>query len=416
MWEVDLSLLIAAGTVLVLGVFAGYVKNRMWVSETVICLLIGFLIGPYAFKLLDPETLGLRPDPFLAEISHVTVGIAVMGAAIRLPANYFRRSWRDIATAIGIGLPLMAFSGSVIAAVALGLPLLPACVLGACLCPTDPVVANSITSGRIAEENLPARTRNLLTAESGANDGVALLLVLLPVLLIQAAPEEALREWLLRVLLWEVCAAVAIGVLCGRLAGKLLLWAYRQPFSDSHSIVTIVLALSLTVVSGVRLIGSDGILAVFVAGLAIKPSLDVEETRHEHAQEAIGRFFDLPVFVVFGAMLPVAEWMELGWRGLAFAAGLVFLRRLPWWLLLRPLFPQVLSRSEALFLGWFGPMGVASIYYAIVASERAVLPEIWPAASLAVTVSIFVHGIPATPVTRRNGRSGAILPDGAERT
>lgn len=402
--DVDLAFTIGAGTVLALGLVAGYIKNRLWVAEPLICLVVGILVGPAMLRALTPAELGWQPDPHLKGVAHLTLGIAVMGAALRLPANYGRRTWRDLGIALGIGLPLMAATGTGLAALILGLPLLPALVIGALLSPTDPVVASSISSGREAERNLPGRTRWLLTGESGANDGLGLLFVLLPVLLMTEPATAAWHEWATTVLLWEVLGAVLIGAACGEAAGRLLIWAIRQPFSEDQSITTIALALSVTVLFAVRLIGSDGILAVFTAGLLLKRHLEQVETIHEHTQEAIGRFFDLPVFVLFGAMLPWSEWLAMGWRGPAFAAAVLVLRRLPWWLLLRPLFPTIRTRTEALFLGWFGPVGIASIYYALLVQERTGWQEAWPIASLVVTASILAHGITATPLTKLAGR------------
>ena len=265
-------------------------------------------------------------------------------------------------------------------------------------------MASSVVSGKSAERKLPARIRNLLTAESGANDGLALLFVLLPVLLLLHPPGDALFDWATRVLMWEVLGAVVIGTVCGELSGRTLVWAYRQPFSESHSTITVGLALSITVLTVVRLMGSDGILAVFAAGLRLNRYVEREETRHEHVQEAIGRFFDLPVFVLFGMMLPWQEWGRLGWAGVGFAAPLLVCRRLPWWMLLGSRLDATRDRAESRFLGWFGPVGVATVYYALLAEHRTGLSDIWPAASLAVLVSIVAHGVTAKPLTDRFGR------------
>lgn len=404
MLNVDLAMTVGAGTVLLLGLVAGFVKNRLWMAETMICLAIGIFVGPLVLNALTPADLNWTPVPHLEEVAHLTLGIAVMGAALRLPAGYWRRNKRNLAAVLCIGLPLMVASGAGLAVAILGLPFLPALMVGAALGPTDPVVASSITGGRVSEANLPARTRNLLTAESGANDGLGLLFVLLPVLLVTEPAAAAWADWGLRVLLWEVLGAVLIGAACGEAAGRLLVWAVRQPSSEAHSITTIGLALSITVLFFVRMIGSDGILAVFAAGLLLKRHLDRVETTHEHTQEAIGRFFDLPVFILFGAMLPWQEWVALGWQGLGFAVAVLVLRRLPWWMLLRPLFPALRSRPEAVFLGWFGPTGIASVYYALLITDRTGFDGAWPVVSLAVTASILAHGITATPLTQLAGR------------
>lgn len=398
--ELNLALAIAGGVVLALGLVAGYVKDRLWMAEPLICLCVGVLVGPAVLDIVSSQTLGWDTYPYLMEVARITLGIAVMGAALRLPPHYEVGAWRDLLLSLGIGLPLMWLTGAALAALILGLPLIPALLVGAVLCPTDPVVASSITSGRLAKVSIPASLRNLLTAESGANDGLALAFVLLPVLLLtEASGSSAFVEWGLRVVVWEVLGAVLAGAVIGEISGRLLTWAYRQPFSDAHSTVTVALALSITVLAAVRLIGSDGILAVFVAGLVLNRYVVGEEMRHEHLQEAIGRFFDLPVFILLGVMLPWSAWMTIGWPGLLFVAAVILLRRLPWWLLLSPALRAVHRPAEAAFLGWFGPIGIASLYYAILADHRTGTSEIWPIASLAVAVSVLVHGVTATPFT-----------------
>lgn len=402
--DFNLALSIAGGVVLSLGLVAGYVKDRLWLAEPLICLMVGVLVGPALFAIMSPAELGWEPYPHLLEVARVTLGIAVMGAALRLPARYEVGNWRDLFVSLGIGLPLMWLTTAALAAIVLGLPVLPALLIGAVLCPTDPVVANSVTSGRLAKRVIPGPLRDVLTAESGANDGLALAFVMLPVLLLTEATGTAFAEWSARIILWEILGAVVIGAAIGDISGRLLLWAHRQPFSDTHSTVTVALALSITVVAAVRLIGSDGILAVFVAGLMLNRYVRSDEMRHEHLQEAIGRFFDLPVFVLLGAMLPIQAWLTLGWPALGFVAAVVLLRRLPWWLLLSPALRSVRNAPEAAFLGWFGPIGIASLYYGLLASHETGLDYIWPLASLAVVSSVVVHGITATPLTALFGR------------
>lgn len=398
MTALNVTLAIAGAVVLVLGLLAGYIKNRLWVSEPVICILFGAAIGPALLHLVDLSEFDIDRWFLFKEVARLTLGMAVMGAALRLPADFAWQSWRDIAISLGAGLPLMWLSSSILAVLILGWQWLPALLIGAVIAPTDPVLAGSVATGKTAEESVPERLRNLLTAESGANDGLGMLFVMFPILLLTRSIDEALENWLTAILLWEIGAAVVIGLAAGWLSGRLLVWAYNQPFSESHSTVTIGLALTITVLAAVQLIGSDGILAVFAAGLMLNRYVSARETRHEHAQEAIGRFFNLPVFILLGVALPWPAWAAIGWPGLAFAAAILALRRLPWWLLLGHSIGSIRNWREALFMGWFGPIGVASIYYAILGEEETSLHSLWPVATLVITASALAHGVSATPL------------------
>ncbi len=400
-----------ASTVLLLGVVSGYVRNRLWISEPAICLGVGLALSPLEFELL-----GLTPgsDEYLTvvqQVARVTLAISVMGAALRLPESYVRHHWRELAVILGLGLPLMCLSGSALAYFMLSVPLLTALLIGSVLAPTDPVLADSIVAGKTAEENVPTRLRHSITAESGANDGLALLLVMAPVLLLTQPPGEAVAHWLTQTLPWQVLGAVAIGAGLGWAAGRALVWAYAQPFSERVSGLTASVALALATVAWVHLIGSSGILAAFVAGLVFHRFLvRVEDPRYEHVQEAIGRFFDLPVFVLFGLSVPWRAWLQLDWTAGLFVLTVLLLRRPPVWLLLRPILPSLEDRREALFNGWFGPIGIAALFYAAEATHITSIDQVWTIGSLVVFASIVMHGISATPLIRRYGRLIALSP------
>lgn len=128
------------------------------------------------------------------------------------------------------------------------------------------------------------------------------------------------------------------------------------------------------------------------------------DPRHEHVQEVIGRFFDLPVFIFFGLSLPWRDWLELEWTAWLFVPAILLLRRLPVWLLLGRLLPSLRDGREAGFNGWFGPIGVAALFYAAEATHMTGLDRIWTIGSLIVFASILTHGISATPLIEAYGK------------
>jgi sodium/hydrogen antiporter len=226
-------------------------------------------------------------------------------------------------------------------------------------------------------------------------------LVMPPALLLTRPPGEAIEHWLTDTLLWARGGGCRAGLVGRQDAGL----GYAQPFSERVSGLTASVALALATVAWVHLIGRSGILAAFVAGLMFQRFLQrVEDPRAEHVQAAIGRFFDLPVFVLFGLSAPWRDWLALEWTAWAFLAAVLLLRRPPVWLLLQPLLPSLRDRREAFFNGWFGPIGIAALFYAAEASQITNLDQVWTIGSLVVFGSILVHGISATPLIRRYGR------------
>jgi sodium/hydrogen antiporter len=103
--------------------------------------------------------------------------------------------------------------------------------------------------------------------------------------------------------------------------------------------------------------------------------------------------------------LPWEGWLELGWGGLLLVAAVLVLRRLPAVLALRPLLGPLRSKGkDVLFLGWFGPIGAAALYYAAFSYRETGIEAAWTVGSLVICASLLVHGISATPLTKLYGR------------
>jgi sodium/hydrogen antiporter len=403
--ELYVSLAAVGGLLLLLGVLGGLLKERTPVSEPLIALLAGVLIGPAALGLLDLAKLG-DETLILEQAALVTLGIALVGVALRLPVGYASGNWRLLVVLLGILMPLMWIVSGLLVYLILGLPFWVSVLIGAIITPTDPVVASSIVAGGVAERNLPSSLRCAISAESGFNDGLALPFVVLPVLVLTEPPGEVLGHWLTHTVLFEIVAGAMVAVLMGYAAGNTLRWAERKETMERTSLLTVSLALSLTVLGITELLHLNGVLAAFVAGIVFNfaGSSDAEESQEE-IQEAISRFFDLPIFVVLGMALPWEGWLELGWGGLLLVAAVLLLRRLPAVLALRPLLGPLRGKTkDVLFLGWFGPVGAAALYYAAFSLRETGLEKVWVVGSLVICASLLVHGITATPLTKLYGR------------
>jgi sodium/hydrogen antiporter len=398
------SLAAVGGLLLLLGMLGGLLKERTPVSEPLIALLAGVLIGPAVFGLLDLADLG-NQTVILEEAALVTLGIALVGVALRLPVGYVSANRWLLVVLLGILMPLMWLGCALLVYLILGLPFWVSVLIGAILTPTDPVVASSIVAGGVAERNLPGRLRCAISAESGFNDGLALPFVVLPILVLTEPPGDVIPHWLTQTVLLEITAGAALAALMGYLAGKTLRWAEVKETMERTSLLTISLALSLTVLGVTELLHLNGVLAAFVAGVVFNfaGSSDAKE-RQEDIQEAISRFFDLPIFVLLGMALPWNEWLELGWGGPLLIVAVLLLRRLPAVLALRPLLGPVRKGNDILFLGWFGPIGAAALYYAAFSLRETGIEEVWVVGSLVICASVVVHGVTATPLTKLYGR------------
>lgn len=399
------------GLLTLLATTSGLINAGLWVSEPLACALVGFAIGPMGFGVvfLANNHPDLTPG-FLHEAARVTLGLAVTGAAMRLPANWLQRNWRGILIVLGPGMLLMAGLSTAVAMVTLGVSVGTAALIGTALTPTDPVLSAPLVTGRLAERAVPAPLRYGISAESGANDGLAFPLVLLPLVFLHGKGSMSGFHWWLHIVLLDVGAAVAVGAVAGWMACRVLRWAVARPDASHASLLTTSIALSMATLTGVHWFGGDGILAAFSSAVMLNAGIgDISgeaEERQERFNEAFTRFFDLPVILLFGTMLPWNAWMHLSWRGVAFALVLLAVRRIPAWLLLHRWMPWARNRRDALFAGWFGPTGAGAVFYALELQERTGRSDLWPAISLAVAASVVAHGISGTPLTRMFGRIG----------
>lgn len=407
MSDLHLSLVVLGAVVLLVGVFSRAIRQTA-VSGPMLALAVGVAVGPYGAGWLGLAEWG-DERVILQEVARLTLGVAVIAVALRVPKAWLLGQWRSPAIMASFGMVGMWVCSSALAHAILGWPLWVSLLVGAVITPTDPVLAGTIVTGDLAERNIPGRVRNTLSLESGANDGLAYPLVALPLIALAGASHGVLGDWLLHTWLWEVGVAVAFGAALGVAAGRALAWAQVRNTMNEGSFLAYVLALALAVLGGAKLLGSDGILAVFVCGLALNLSLAGFERAHqeERVQSVVHHFLILPSFVLFGTALPWDGWAHLGSAGLLLAAAVLLLRRLPTALGLSRWLPCSRTRADALFLGWFGPIGIAALYYAALAWGTTGLDRTWWACSLVIAASVLAHGATAAPWTRRYGERAA---------
>ncbi|ELZ05465.1 cation:proton antiporter domain-containing protein [Natrialba asiatica] len=405
MQELNIALVTIGALTLLLSLVAGLMRNKVYVvSEPMAAVILGMVIGPFGVDLLALAGWG---DPFtiLEQSARLTVGLAVMAAALRLPRRYFRANVRPMAVVLLPGMIVMWLVSGILVYLFLNVPLWTALLIGAIVTPTDPVLAGTIVTGSVAEQDIPASIRNFLSGEAGANDGLAYPIVFLPLLVLQHSSERAITEWLFSTLLWEVGAAVVIGATVGTVAGRIERKSREHDFLEETSLLSVTVAFTFTVLGGVKLLGSDGILAAFVAGLLFNRFADArDEADEQKVQETVLRLFTFPIFVFFGMAIPISEWLALGWAGVALAASILLLRRLPMMLLFHRYIRPINDSRDALFAGWFGPIGIAALFYATVAHRILGIELVWSVATLVIASSVLVHGVTATPFTKLYGQ------------
>jgi NhaP-type Na+/H+ or K+/H+ antiporter len=388
---------------LLLGATSGLVNSKLWVSEPLVCAAFGVAVGPLGLGLLSLDPVhNPQAHVFLREAARITLAIAVLAAAIRLPQGWLRRNWRGLGVALGPGMVLMWAAGALVTAASFALPWRVCALVGAIIAPTDPVLSAPVVGGELARRAVPAELRHAITAESGINDGLAGPIVMLPVIALSTGGTwHAIGlRWLLHAVLWDVGTALLLGGAAGYVARRLMQWAARQEDAEHGSLLSIALALALATMTGLQAIGGNGVLGAFVAGAVLNDGYEAaDQEQQDRFNEAVTRFFDLPIMILLGVAAPWAAWSAMGWHAVAFVAGILLLRRMPAWLLLRHGMTWAQRLSANLFAGWFGPIGAAALFYALTAQDSTGLETLWPIVSLAAAASVVAHGITGTPVT-----------------
>lgn len=365
--------------------------RQLPVSEPLLGLLAGILLGPAAAGVLTLPSLTEWTSEY-HQASRLLLAVSVMAVALRFPFHAVRKQAGPVLLLLAVAMPVMAAVNSGLAWLILGMAPATALLLGAATCPTDPVLASNVVTGQPAERDIHLRSRELLTVESGANDGLALPLVLFALVAAGAGTAGA-AAWRS---VWEVAGGVAIGIGLGWIGGRALRAGERHGATESTPALFFTLLLALGVLGGASLAQTNDVLAVFVAGLAFNlVSTGGERSGEVAIDEGFNRFLVLPLFVVLGAVLPWQDWAEMGWRGPALVVAVLLLRRLPVLALLRR--PLRLRWPDALFLGWFGPVGISALFYLTLAAEElAVDPALIAAGALVIAGSTVAHGLTAT--------------------
>lgn len=365
--------------------------RQLPLSEPLLGLVAGVLLGPAVTGLLDLPPLTTRTPDF-HDASRILLAISVMAVALRFPFRVIRQRAAPALLLVAVAMVGMAALSTGVAAATLGLAPAAALLVGAAMTPTDPVLASNVVTGGPAERDVAARTRQLLSFESGVNDGLALPLVLMALAAAGAlgTGAAALES------VWQVGAAVVIGIAAGWLGGRALRSGEEHGATEPTPELFFTILLALGVLGLADLAGADGILAVFVAGVVFNLISTGPEQRGSRAtDEGINQFLVLPLFLVIGAALPWEEWGDLGWRGVLLVVGILLLRRLPVLVLLHR--PLRLRWPDTLFLGWFGPVGVSAIFYLTLEAERVgVDPTLVAAGTLVVAGSTVAHGLTVT--------------------
>ena len=396
-------MLIVSSLVVVSGLLVIKIE-RLYLTEPLLAMLVGIAVSSLGFRIIGTSE-GETQVRFLEIASQLTISLSLMAAAYKIPRNYLSSFGRSQAVILLLVMPLMFLFSGLIAYGVFSLPLAVAFLIAAVITPTDPVVSSTIVSGRFAEKLLPASLRHTLSFESAANDGLAYPLVLLMLFVLGHGEATTGADWLLRVVGWETLGAIGLGLAMGYGLGRGMHAAHQRGWMNEKALLSFSVAFGFLMLSLGEVLQTNGIVAVFAAGLMVSRVVSKNEVlTEENVQETIERLFTIPIYFFFGMLAPTEAWLSLGGPLLLFAVLILLFRRLPAFLLVRPLLPRFKHWPDLLFLGWFGPIGVAALFYSMHVLRHTPYQVVWEVSSFVVFFSTLVHGLTSLPLAKRYAR------------
>ena len=385
--------------------FAAFSKKaeRSPLTPPMFFVAVGFCLGGAGLGWMHLDLDG-EAIHILAELTLVLV---LFTDAARIDLTCLRREGSLPARLLGIGMPLTIVAGAAVAMGVLpGLGWIEALLLAAILAPTDAALGQAV----VANPLVPLRIRQSLNVESGLNDGIVLPVVLVFASLAGAREQAGDTSYWLRFALLAVTLGPLVGVAVGFVGGRVVAWGTRSGWINDAFQRLAGLGLAMLAFGAAELVGGNGFIAAFVAGLTLgNTARGVCECLYEFG-EAEGQLLTLLVFLAFGAaMVPEALPHVTGGAVLYALLSLTIVRMVPVGL---SLLGTGLRPASVAFLGWFGPRGLASILFALLIVEEGTLesgPFLVAVVVLTVLGSTFLHGLTAFPLARRYGEYTAAL-------
>ncbi|KAJ2358631.1 hypothetical protein IWW50_000743 [Coemansia erecta] len=413
---------LVGGFTFILGLCSMIIKERLYLSETLLATVYGIIVGPRVLNWMDPATWSSDLFQLTQEFSRYALAIEVMIAGICLPQKYLVKEWKSLLMLLLPIMTTMWLVSSAIIKFVFQVPFLHALAIGACAAPTDPVLANAILKGMFAESHVPLRLRNILLAESGANDGLGFPFLFFAIYLIRFDAGQAMGAWFYATWVYQILVSVCIGTASGYIARVALQYAENAGWVDRESFLFSSTTLTLLLVGLCTILGTDDILCCFIAGNSLSWNdwfrIEIEDTG---LQETLNTMLSVTFFIYLGAVIPWSEYtaenMLHPWRIVVAVVLVMTLRRLPVLMLSYRLIPAVRTWYDALFAGWFGPIGVSAIFYAIETVKQVnehdmdagrVGQIVFPIVAALVFGSVIVHGI-TIPLVLMGKRVGTTL-------
>jgi len=388
------NIVLFSSFLVIYSIFAGRLESR-WINGALLFVLVGILIGPLALDVLQLPIRG----PGIRLIAELTLAIVLFTDAANANLKVLRTfNWIPIRLLL-IGLPLCLLLGWGFGLLLFqDMPWLEVAILATILAPTDAALGKAV----VTNSAIPAPMREGLNAESGLNDGICVPILF--ILLAVVAPKDLGHSTIthaLIVILEEIGIGLLVGVGLAYITAALMKSALKHKWNSTLWDQLTLTSLAVLAFAMAQQLGGSGFIAAFVCGLVAGHLLEKNKSTYLHSNEGFADILSVLVWILFGAIIITNTWPYFTWKTWTYAiASLTILRIIPVWI---SLLGTNLSRESRLFMGWFGPRGLASIVFGVIVFQHELVAKEQLIATVVSTVflSVLLHGITANPWVAR---------------
>ncbi|GAA1974402.1 cation:proton antiporter [Nocardioides panacihumi] len=401
-----------------------------WALAVIALILVGYAVGVRRLSAVNVSaamfftTAGLLAGPVLGVLdlhlhgeavkllAETTLVLVLFSDASRISPRALRRGAAVPVRLLGIGLPLTIAAGAAVGVLVLpGLSGVEALILAVMLACTDAALGQAV----VTDERLPSRIRQGLNVESGLNDGLCVPIFLIAIGFAEADEGSMSGRHALRIVGEQLGFGLVAGVVAG-LLGVLALRAALHPERREAGWLQILPASTAAAAAGgASALGGSIFIAAFTAGLVFAWQhrvSRVEAAPVTYLVDETGELLNAVTFVVFGAVILGDALAHLTWHVLLYAVlSLTVVRMIP---VAAAMLGTRSRPATLLYLGWFGPRGLASIVFGVILLDDTSLAgqsEMLLAVAITVGLSVYAHGLTAGPMTERYVRWSGTRPD-----
>jgi NhaP-type Na+/H+ or K+/H+ antiporter len=385
------ELAILALFVFLYSLIAGRIE-RSAVSGPIVFVAAGIILGPVVVGWFEGDEI--RED--LRMLADLTLALILFVDAANADLAVLKKRYQIPLRMLLLGLPGVIVLGFGLALVLFGaLTLFEAAILGTMLAATDAALGKAV----ITDPSVPSRIREGLNFESGLNDGLCVpILFILIALALDSGGDGSVTPLLL--VLQEVGIGLLVGVGLASAGAVLLKYCSQKGWVTDIWMQATVAGLALSCFAVAQELHASGYVAAFTGGIMFGFMTGESTHKYLHAAEGVGETLALLTWLLFGVAIVGQLAGLITWQVALYALlSLTIVRVLPMVVVLTGSGESINSR---LFLGWFGPRGLASIVFAVIVLDAG-LPGAEMMSIVVVTTvffSLIAHGITARPLAK----------------